>query len=426
MEASISYLLYFASLFVTVSPLPQLAEEDSISYQEWVVSDTLHLHLAGPSYEVSFFRDDIIFLSTLYEGIGRVPMDQAEISVRKPLFTNDPESYPPAGISFTSDMHTCYCTRYLEKPGEFRLEKIFEMSYDSGYCSRPQQVFFTRDSCRYLHPCLSYDDSTMVFASDRLPTSGGLDLFLVRLTSDGWSEPVSLGPLINSSGHERYPFLDHRNNLYFSSTGYSGYGGYDIYVCRFNGLDWEQPQNLGSHINTPMDEIGWSVHRSGTEALFTRKSLSEGTAIRKHLSERSTEQDISLIFQKLADPPVEVASEPPSSTEPAPVVQADSMTEKAATGSQDQLQDPQKLIFRVQILSSANANSTPSVVIEGRPYNTHEYYYKGAYRITVGEFETVEEANNFRLQCRRAGFNQAFVAAFRGENRETDPSVFKN
>jgi hypothetical protein len=66
------------------------------------------------------------------------------------------------------------------------------------------------------------------------------------------------------------------------------------------------------------------------------------------------------------------------------------------------------------------------VVIEGSPYDTYEYYYKGAYRITVGEFETLQAANNFRLQCRRAGFNQAFVAVFRGEKRETDPSVFKN
>jgi len=81
--------------------------------------------------------------------------------------------------------------------------------------------------------------------------------------------------------------------------------------------------------------------------------------------------------------------------------------------------------FRVQILSSSRANSTPSVTISGARYQTFEYFYKGAYRVTVGKFETVQEAIAFRTKCKTAGYNQAFVAAFRGNERETDPSVFR-
>jgi len=421
-----SYLLHFASLFFIASPMPPSADEDTLKHEAWLLTDTLDLHLTGPSYEVSFFMDGIIFLSTGQEGLGIVPLDQTILSRRRPLFSNDPKPYSPAGMAFTSDQGTCYSTGYLEIPGEFRTEKIFAMSVDSSNTSGLHQLVFTVDSCRYLHPALSSDDSVMVFSSDRLPTSGGLDLFVTRLDSSAWSLPVNLGPSINSKGHERYPFLDHRNNLWFSSTGYSGYGSYDIYVCHFNGQEWERPQKLDSTINTSMDEIGFSIHRSGQMALFSRKSLSEGMAIRTLINETKVYQDISLVLLNLAEPPFDPITivTPPSETEA--LVRADTLIEKPIAVSQEIAPDPQKVIFRVQILSNTNANSTPSVVIEGEHHATFEYFYKGAYRITVGEFENVQAANSFRLQCRRAGFSQAFVAAFRGEKRETDPSVFKN
>ena len=40
-------------------------------------------------------------------------------------------------------------------------------------------------------------------------------------------------------------------------------------------------------------------------------------------------------------------------------------------------------------------------------------------------FNTVQEALAFRTACKTAGFNQAFVAAFRNNQRELDPAVFK-
>jgi hypothetical protein len=43
----------------------------------------------------------------------------------------------------------------------------------------------------------------------------------------------------------------------------------------------------------------------------------------------------------------------------------------------------------------------------------------------VGEFLDLDEANAFRTKCKNSGFNQSWVAAFRGNKRETDPSVFK-
>jgi hypothetical protein len=423
MWAFTSYFLHFASLFVMSSPLPQGIERDTINHEEWLLSDTLNLRLEGPFYEVSFFMDDITFLTSGGEGLWLVPMDQPDLSNKRPLFTNDLYPYPPAGMTFSADNLSSYATRHVEIWGTIRMEKIFGMSVDSSTTSGLHQLNFTNDSSRYLHPATSLHDSLMVFSSDRLSTNGGLDLFVTRLSSKGWSTPVNLGPSINSNGHERYPFLDRNNNLWFSSTGHSGYGSYDIYVCKFNGQEWERPQNLGSSFNTTMDEIGFSIHPSDQVALFTRRSSREGIAIKTSLKKSSLE--LSLILQSLADPPAEPVSKTTLPPEPEPADLPETMNEQPVTDQQYVLPDPDKLVFRVQIVSSEKANSTPSVLIDGTQHSTFEYYYKGAYRITVGEFETVQAANSFRLQCKNAGFNQAFVAAFRGVERETDPSVFK-
>ena len=142
------------------------------------------------------------------------------------------------------------------------MEKIFEMSIINGEGSRHNQLSFTDDPSRYLHPAVSLDDSYMIFSSDRTPSNGGLDLFIARKTEAGWSSPVNMGQSINTSGHEWYPYLDHSNNLYFSSSGHMGLGGYDVYVCFFNGSSWGEPQNLTDYINTSNDELGFSIHPS--------------------------------------------------------------------------------------------------------------------------------------------------------------------
>jgi hypothetical protein len=118
--------------------------------------------------------------------------------------------------------------------------------------------------------------------------------------------------------------------------------------------------------------------------------------------------------------PILIATQP--GPEPAPAPEA--LTTEPEPEAVTELA-PSQLVFRVQLLSNSKAGSTPKVTIAGTTYNTWEYYYKGAYRITAGEFLTLDEALDFRNQCKSSGFDQCFVAAFRGNERETDPSVFK-
>jgi hypothetical protein len=276
------------------------------------------------------------------------------------------------------------------------------------------------------------DGSLMIFSSDRLPTSGGLDLFVSRKTSSGWSRPENLGASINTSGHEWFPFLDSQNNLFFSSTGLPGYGGYDIFYCPFKAGEWGAPRNLGRSFNGPENEWGISIHPGKRVALYSRNLIMEsgGMAFMVSLNEEAIPQsgmegdsamNISLVMQKMADAAVQAT--PPQ--QPEPVVEQEPNTQKQPVPEPNVKNDTGKLVFRVQIISSLYTNSFPTVLVNGKSYKTYEYFYKGSYRITVGEFDSVQEADAFKVQCRNSGFKQAFVAAFRGDQRETDPSVFK-
>lgn len=98
---------------------------------------------------------------------------------------------------------------------------------------------------------------------------------LFKQDDDSWSEPVSLGKTINTKSDESIAFLAPDNvTLYFASTGHPGFGGSDLFVSR--RLDdswqkWSEPLNLGPTINTKEHESGFYLPASGERAYFHRE-----------------------------------------------------------------------------------------------------------------------------------------------------------
>lgn len=73
-----------------------------------------------------------------------------------------------------------------------------------------------------------------------------------------WTEPKLLGEEITSSGDEIFPILSSDGKeLYFSSNGHYGMGGYDLYVSRFDETtgEWGVPENLGFPYSSTGDDI---------------------------------------------------------------------------------------------------------------------------------------------------------------------------
>jgi hypothetical protein len=100
-------------------------------------------------------------------------------------------------------------------------------------------------------------------------------------------------------------------------------------------------------------------------------------------------------------------------------------TPKTVTEQVNPGQTQPEIIFRVQFKASAKSLGAFSVTVNGRQYKTYEYFYKGAYRYTIGEFGTLDEALKLNQECKKKEYPDSFVVAFRGSERVLDPQVFK-
>ncbi len=94
--------------------------------------------------------------------------------------------------------------------------------------------------------CISADGLVLLFDSQRTGGHGSADLYMIRRASISapWGEPVNLGPIINSPAFDECAYMSaDGSTLFFDSARTGGYGGHDIWqvsvkpVVDFNGDD---------------------------------------------------------------------------------------------------------------------------------------------------------------------------------------------
>jgi OmpA-OmpF porin, OOP family len=122
---------------------------------------------------------------------------------------------------------------------------------------------------------LANNQKTLIMAIERDDTRGSRDLYVSFLRDDGtWTEPLNMGNTINSADEEAAPYLaTDDKTMFFSSRGFNGYGGYDIYITKRlddTRQNWSEPENLGSTINSIEDDIFFNLSLVDDFAYFSR------------------------------------------------------------------------------------------------------------------------------------------------------------
>lgn len=117
----------------------------------------------------------------------------------------------------------------------------------------------------FMHP----DEDVLLMSMEISNGMGKQDLYYSLKGTDGtWSKPRSMGVVVNTSGSEISPFLSRdKNQLYFSSDGHEGVGGFDLYVCdrlQQSWDTWSAARNLGPTINTKGFEAYFSIAEDST------------------------------------------------------------------------------------------------------------------------------------------------------------------
>ena len=182
---------------------------------------------------------------------------------------------------FTNDGQTVYFTRNnftdgkkgKDKDKTIRLKLYKSTKQGANWTQAIDLEELNNDEWSVAHPTLSIDEDQkyLYFSSDR-PGEGDedkkkagknmSDLWMVEILGDNeFSEPKNLGPLVNTGNRESFPFISQKNKLYFSSDGWGGQGGYDVYVIDLDedGMPTGELENLGDKINSPQDDFGFIV-----------------------------------------------------------------------------------------------------------------------------------------------------------------------
>jgi tetratricopeptide (TPR) repeat protein len=145
------------------------------------------------------------------------------------------------------------------RKGEYKMHLYTAQVSSSGRLDRPEKLDFCNDELNYMHPALFAEGDKIVFSSDS-KGEGGMDLFISYNRKGKWSVPRNMGPVINTSRHEAFPYLSKDGRLFFASKGHSGFGGFDLFVSSFDTVaqTWTKPTNLGTPINSPSDDISFT------------------------------------------------------------------------------------------------------------------------------------------------------------------------
>ncbi len=255
-------------------------------------------NLNGSSSNMSpfYYKSGLMFSSDrsgskkLYEWNGRPFLDIYFANETSPGNFENPK--PLGGINgifhegnavVSPDGKTIYFTRnnYVKKKAktsstEEVVLKIYQATKNDTAWSDIKQLSFNSNEFSCGHPALSADGNTMYFTSDMPGGFGGTDIYLVTKDGENWSAPKNLGSSINTSLNEQFPTIV-GDVMYFSSEGHYNIGGLDIFKSTNNGGAWSQPVNLGFPFNSQSDDFGFITKDGGeTGYLTSNRNSSDG------------------------------------------------------------------------------------------------------------------------------------------------------
>lgn len=169
--------------------------------------------------------------------------------------------------TFTKDGKTMYFTRNntssknKRKKNEEAKLKIYRAHLIRGKWTKIEDLSINNNDYSTAHPALNHSEDKLYFSSDMPGSLGETDLYVVDIFNDGsLGTPKNLGHVINTKGRESFPFVTGKNELYFSSDGHFGLGGYDVFYTQLNspGVN-DRLVNLGEPINSNLDDFAFNL-----------------------------------------------------------------------------------------------------------------------------------------------------------------------
>ena len=157
--------------------------------------------------------------------------------------------------------------------------RVLTARYQQGQWSEPTLLFQYKKGSKQNGAYVSPDEDYIIFPQRSRGGYGQEDLYVVWRKGAGWSDPVNLGPTVNTEGSEIAPFM--QGEILFFSAYYSSEQDYDLFQTHRlyqNWKVWEKPTNLVP-LNSPAQDAFLTLHPDG-QAYFVSKRAGAPRAYR--------------------------------------------------------------------------------------------------------------------------------------------------
>ncbi len=186
-------------------------------------------------------------------------------------------------LGFSPDGKIMFLNQEKKNPGGLIINDGISFSiYSNGNWSKPARlsVDYLLNRSKNQSGSISSDGSLMLLSLQAFASRGEEDIYICSYQNGKWSQPVNLGSDINTTGQEMTPYLSpDKSKIYFSSNGYGGKGGRDLFVAERQGegwTSWSKPKNLGPEVNSIGVELNYFIDVKNSIAYFSSTQNSDG------------------------------------------------------------------------------------------------------------------------------------------------------
>lgn len=262
---------------IAIEHLPDNINTSHVESSPFFINDTTIIY-------GSLKTDQTTFDFNAKDSTSDEPMRKIYVAVRDsdewkdegelPGFYNVPGQHTLNGV-YSQDKLRFYFTRCKRNNRNKVICAIYVSFFNNGTWTEPVSLGTEVNNPKYTstQPAIGMNskkrgEEIIYFVSDKEGGKGGMDIWYTSFDNKTktYKVPVNAGSKINTPGDEVSPFIEPKTQtLYFSSDGWQGIGGLDIFKTNGEMKKWTQPVNMGVPINSNYDDLYFVVAPSNQD-----------------------------------------------------------------------------------------------------------------------------------------------------------------
>ncbi len=138
-----------------------------------------------------------------------------------------------------------------------RLRSVYKIPDNSEIDTTTATEFlWNNKNYNTVHASSNASETIVLFSANMIGGFGGYDLYLTHKMNGVFSQPINLGPLINTKFDELHPFLLNNTRFFYATNSSSAGHNFDLYTSSLLNCAKYKPEPLTS-LNTDYNELAF-------------------------------------------------------------------------------------------------------------------------------------------------------------------------